>query len=103
MLQGAFDIEMQESWDGAFEFLTQDSIPVSCNVIGCYTIYKGKDDAEDGIRLKERNVLNVNRDRDQFRDCRDSASADINVVCLVLSLGVNLGFDFGTADRKGYI
>lgn len=52
-------------------------------------------------RLKARNFLHGNRDKGQYSVRRDSVSADLSVFRLVLSLGVILGFSFGTADVKG--
>lgn len=51
--------------------------------------------------MKARNVLHGNRDRDRFSVRRDSSSADLAVIRLVVSIGVLLGFCFGTADVKG--
>lgn len=57
---------------------------------------------EDGtIRLKARTVIHGNRDNGQYSVHRDSASADLSVVRLVLSLEVILGLCFGTAGVKG--
>lgn len=64
-------------------------------------MYKVKEDGLEGLRLKSRDILHGNRDRYRFGVRRDSASADLSVVRLLLSLGVNLGFDFGTAEVKG--
>lgn len=100
ILREAFEEEMRENWTAAFEVVSQDSIPSGANIIGCHTVYKVKEDG-DVLRLKARSVLHGNRDRARFAVRRDSASADLSVIRLVLSLGVVLGFSFGTADVKG--
>lgn len=92
---------MRGNWECAFYVVKLESISGSSNVICCHNVNKVKYDGIDGLRLKTRNVLHGNRDRDRFGVLRNSASADTSVVRLVLSLGFNLGLDFGTADVKG--
>lgn len=91
---------MKDSWTDAFEVISQESIPPDANVIGCHTVYQVN---KDGglLRLKACSALHGNRDKARFVLRRDSASADLSVIRLVLSLGVILGFSFCTVDFKG--
>lgn len=100
ILRESFETEMSENWKGAYEVVDDKDVPKNANRIGCHTIYKEKEDDKE-LRLKARNVLHGNRDKDRFGVRRDSASADLSVIRLVISLGVLLGFGFGTADVKG--
>lgn len=100
ILREAFDVEMRDNWASAFEIVDQEALPPSVNLIGCHTFYKVKD--YGGIlRLKFRNVLHENRDRALYEVRRDSFSADLSVVRLIIFLGIILCFPFGTADVKG--
>lgn len=103
ILEEAFNNEMADNWSDAYEMVDEDTVPRSANKIGCHTVYKVKD-APDGngeLYMKARNVLHGNRDKDRFNVRRDSASADLCVIRLVISIGLILGFSFGTADVKG--
>lgn len=64
-------------------------------------MYKGKEEDDRRLTLKAGNVLHGNGDKGEYSVRHDSASGDLSVVRLVLSLGVILGFWFGTADVKG--
>lgn len=78
------------------EVIDQKEAPPNANVIGKS---KKNDDGVE-IQLKARNVLHGNRDGARFDVWRDSSSADLSVVRLVLSLEVVIGFSFATADIK---
>lgn len=45
-------------------------------------------------------MLHGNRDRDIYSVRRDSASADLSIVRLIISLTIILGFEISTADFK---
>lgn len=60
-----------------------------------------KNENDESLRLKVRNVIYVHRDRDRFSFRRDSASADLSIVRLLVSLAVMIFLPIGTADVKG--
>lgn len=105
VLEQALEKEMRENWLGAYEIVDEQSVPREANKIGCHAVYKIKDatiaGGKETLVMKARNVLHGNRDKDRYTVRRDSSSADLAVVRLVISLGVMLGFSFGTADVKG--
>lgn len=102
ILEEAFNLEMSDNWDGAYELVDEWNVPRSANKIGCHAVFKVKDaTVHREIVLKACNVLHGNRDQDSFTVRRDSSSADLSVVRLVIYIGPILGFSFGTADVKG--
>lgn len=58
-------------------------------------------DEDHEICLKDRSVLQRNRNRARIAVSRDSVSADLFVIQLVFYLGAIIGFSFGTAEVKG--
>lgn len=102
VMEEDYSREMEENWEGAYEFVNEKDVPISANKIGCHAVYKVKE-STDGkeLMMKARNVLHGHRDKGRFSVRRDSASADLAVVRLLISLGVLLSFSFGTADVKG--
>lgn len=51
--------------------------------------------------MKGRNFLHGIRYRDRFCVRRDSSSAYLALIRLVVSIGIILGYSFGTADVEG--
>ena len=71
------------------------------NIITSHVVYKIKT-GEDGKRtLKSRVVPHGNRDDDKDFIRKDSATAQLNIVRLLLSLVTFLGFRLATSDIKG--
>lgn len=95
----SFEDDMRDNRTDAFIFIPEDYTPPGASAIGFHTVYKVKEDGND-LRLKFCSVLHFNSYKAIFAVLRDSASADLSVIHLLLSLGVILGFSFGTTDVK---
>lgn len=85
---------MAYNWSNAFELINESYIPNNANKIGFHAFYKVRDApprAEEGtLIMKALNVLHGHQGRDLFSVRRDSASAYLAVVFLVISIGLML-------------
>lgn len=64
-------------------------------------MYKVKDASSDGeLVMKSRNVLHGNLYITSFTVLRYSASTDLSVLCLGISIFLTLRINFGTEDVK---
>lgn len=97
----AVESELTQNWHDAYELVEIDELPPDANVIASHVVFKVKDNPDCTLRLKARLVLHGNRDKDRFKVRRDSASAELFIVRLILSLASFLGFTIATADVKG--
>lgn len=71
------------------------------NIISSHVLYKARTDESGTHILKPRLVLHGNHDdeKDLFR--KDAATAQLNIIRLLLSITAFLNFRLGTADIKG--
>lgn len=76
------------------------TINKNANVISSHIVCRIKEDLDGMLKLKARLFLHVNSDKDLFTVRRDSASADLAIIRMVLSLALVLNFDIATADVK---
>lgn len=97
----AIESELSENWKDAYLEVNANNLSKDANVIGSHFVFKVKADIDGSLKLKARLVLHGNRDRDRFTVRRDSSSADLSVVRLLLSLSVMLRLEIATADVKG--
>ena len=101
ILDYAFDKEYKSNWVGSYIPVEEKDVPHDANIITSHVVYKIKT-AEDGTRtLKSRIVPHGNRDDDKDSIRKDSATAQLNIIRLLLSLVTFLGFRLATADIKG--
>lgn len=98
ILDQALNSELTTNWKGVYTTVHETCIPHGANVISSHIVFKTKDDEDGNLKLKARLVLHGNRDRDRFSVRRDSASVDLSVVRIVLSLASILDFKVATAD-----
>lgn len=101
MLNEAVQAELAQNWQEAYDLVPIDSLPPDANVIASHVVFNVKDNPDGTLRLKARLVLHGNRDKDRFKVRRDSASAELFIVRLLLSIASMLGFTIATADVKG--
>lgn len=81
---------------------TQSSaLPRRSNEIGSHIVFKVEEEEEDNLVLKVRKILQGQRNRDRFSVRRNSASAELSAVRLVLDLAQILNFRILTADVTG--
>ena len=101
ILDDAFESEYEANWRESYKPVTEKDVPRHANIITSHVVYKIKT-SENGTRtLKSRIVPHGNRDDDKDSVRKDSATAQLNVIRLLLSLVTFLGFRMGTADIKG--
>ena len=101
ILDDAFDTEYKANWSESYTPVEEKDVPRHANIITSHVVYKVKTD-EDGTRtLKSRIVPHGNRDDEKDSIRKDSATAQLNIIRLLLSLVTFLGFRIGTADIKG--
>lgn len=81
--------------------VSYDYLPPEANVIASHVVFKVKEYKDGLLRLKERLVLDGNRDKDRFTVRRDSAAAELMIVHMFLCIASILGFSVATADVKG--
>lgn len=93
--------ELCTNWDGAYQTVLVPFVPRNENINGFLIVFKKKKDGEGKLNLNARLVLHGNRGRVCFSVCRDSATADLSVIRLIISLATILGFQIVTADVKG--
>ena len=101
VIQKAMQKEHRNNWQDAYEEINDKDVPRNSNIISSHALFKIKESEDDSLVMKARFVLHGNRDREKNDIRKDSASADMTIFRLVLSLGVILNFTFGVADIKG--
>lgn len=101
LLDEAIEAEHMANWTDVYEVVDINALPDRANVISSHYVFKIKDEIGKPLRLKARLVLHGNRDVDKDNVRRDSASAELTVVRLVLALATLLGFSIATADVRG--
>lgn len=101
VLDDAIHSELATNWKGAYTAVSMVAIPQGANLISSHLLFKVKDDDKGNLKLKARLVLHGHRDRDRYSVRRDSASADLSVVRLLISLASILNFSLATADVQG--
>lgn len=101
ILNDALSTELEENWNSAYTVVKSSELPRDANIIGSHTVYRVKEDDDGHLKMKARLVLHGNRDKDRFTVRRDSASADLAAVRLLISLSQILKFCIATADIKG--
>ena len=93
--------EFRDNWADAIELVDPADVPKDANVIRSHSVYKVKTDEEGQLKLKTRIVPHGNRDEGRFGVRRDSSSAELSVIRLLLALATILGFSIWTTDVKG--
>lgn len=101
ILEQAFNKEHDSNWANAYEMVPEKSVPRNANTITSHVVYKVKTNEEGDRELKARIVPHGNRDTE--KDCirKDSATAQLCIIRLLLSIITVLGFRLGFADIKG--
>jgi len=103
VMQKSFGKEM-DNWNGVYEEVQEDTVPLNANVIRSHTVFKIKKDENGVLSLKSRIVAHGNEDRDKDTVRKDSAAAQFVVIRLLLSIATLLGFRLGKIDvKKAYL
>lgn len=100
LLDKATTKELNANWNGAYEKILSSTIPPDANIMSSRLVFKIKEDETGELKFEGRLVLHGNRNKDRFLVRRDSASADLCIVLIILSLAQILGFLIATADVK---
>ena len=90
-----------DNWANSIELISGFKVPKDANVISSHRVYRLKSDENGRLLLKARIVPHGNHDRDRNSVRRDSASAELTVIRLLLSLAITIGFSVWTTDVKG--
>ena len=101
VLDEAFRKEHDSSWKGAYKEIPKCQVPRSANVITSHTVYKVKTQEDGSKDMKARIVPHGNRDNEKDNIRKDSSTAQLFVIRLLLSLATFLGFRIACADIKG--
>lgn len=101
LIDVAVHIEMETNWKDAYIKNPAYNITNNANIISSHFVFRIKEDETNNLKLKARLVLHGNRDKNRFTVRRDSASADLNTVRMIISLAQTLHFDMATADVQG--
>lgn len=76
-------------------------VPNDANIITSHVVYKVKTEKDGKRTIKSRVVSRGNRDDDKDSIRKDSTTAQLNIIRLLLFLVTFLGFRLATADIKG--
>ena len=100
-LSEAFAKELQ-SWKDqkVYEAIPISSIPRGSNIVSSHVVYRWKDRNTPRERLKARIVPHGNRDRDREHLRSDSPSMKPEVLRVLCSYAVDMGFDLRAIDIK---
>lgn len=101
VIEKAMKKEVQENWDTAYVTIKETDIPRSENIIGAHFVFKIKQEEDGTRRLKARLCPHGNRDKLKDEVRKDSATAQFDIIRLMISIIVILGFRMGIIDVKG--
>lgn len=101
LLDEETEADLHANWENVYESLPLSSLPPRANLNGAHIVFKLKDDDHGQLTLKVRSVLQGYRDCDRYSHRRNSASADLPVIRLVLSFATILNFNLVTLDVRG--
>lgn len=89
------------SWEGAYVPVREADLPQSANIISSHVVYKVKTEEDKSMRLKARICPHGNRDIEKEDIRKDSATAQFDVIRLMLTILTFLPFSIGLVDIKG--
>ena len=101
IIDKAFMKEYESNCADAYSGVQKSDIPADANIIASHVVYKVKVDEEGEMKLKARIVPHENRDSEKDDVRKDSATAQLGIIRLLLSLTTFLGFTLATADIAG--
>lgn len=100
-MEQAFNKEHESNWSDAYNIVLEKNVPRNSNIITSHVVYKVKTDEQGDREPKARIVPHGNRDLEKDNIRKDSATAQLCIVRLLLALTAILGFKLGFADMKG--
>ena len=89
-----------DNWQGAIEQCDVSSISPGSNIVGCHVVYKVKREDDGTFTFKARLVLHGNEDASKDDIRKDSATAHLSTIRLILSLAVIYRFKLAKIDIK---
>lgn len=101
-MDNAFNKEYYYNWYDAYTLTLGSNVPPKSDVLASNVVYKMDTNEEVSRSLKVRIVPHGNnhgREKDNIR--KDSASVQLNIIRLVLSISTILNLELGTTDIKG--
>ena len=97
----AFETEHKNNWSHAYKEVPEREVPRFANVISSHVVYKVKTNEMGNRELKARIVPHGNRDKEKDTIRKDSATAQLGIIRLLLSIVTFLRFRLGMVDIKG--
>lgn len=101
ILDEAFEEKYSANWTDSYVPVNERDVPNDANIITSHVVYKIKTSEDGSRKLKSRIVPHGNRDDKKDSIRKDSATVQLNIIRLPLSLVTFLGFRLGAADIKG--
>lgn len=101
LLDKALQEELSSNWSDTHDEVDERQIKRDANVIPSHVVYKIKNEENDVKRMKARLCPNGNRDKLKKTVRKDSATAQFDVIRLILSLATIFTFRIGCIDIKG--
>lgn len=101
VVQHALKEEHDCNWARAYIEVHERTLPPNANIISSHVGYKIKKEEDGKLRLKARICPHGNRDAMKDGIRKDSATAQFDVIRLMLSLATILSFNLGVVDVSG--
>lgn len=97
----ALNEEHDNNWDKAYREVEERSIPRNANVISSHVVYKIKTEETGEHRLKARICPHGNKDHMKDYVRKDSATAQFNIIRLMLTMTTFFTMRMGVVDISG--
>lgn len=101
ILDSALKEELESNWTDTFDTVDERNVGHNANVIPSHVVYKVKNDENNVKITKARICPNGNRDRMKKTVRKDSATAQFDIIRLLLSLASIFLFRLSCIDIKG--
>lgn len=97
----ALEEEHHDNWRTAYYEVEESVVPRNANVISSHVVYKIKTEESGRHRLKARIVPHGNKDRMKDQVRKDSATAQFNIIRLMLAISSFFPMRLGVIDISG--
>ena len=101
ILDAAMKSEKESKWRDAYVPVFEKDLPKDAKVISSHIVYKIKSDEAAILKMKARLCPHGNRDSGRNYVRKDSATAQFDMIRLMLSIATLLPFRIGLIDIKG--
>lgn len=101
VLEEAFEREHNSNWSDAYVCVPEAEVERKANLITSHVVYKVKTDEKSERTMKARIVPHGNRDKEKDDIRKDSATVQLDIIRLLLSLTTFMGFRLAAIDITG--